>query len=546
MIEEGVPLSRFTTIGTGGPARAFARPESVDELRARRWRWARRARPAGARVGLGSNLLVADEGVDALVAQARRRAGRVEVDGRTHPAPAAARRTPSACTRARGAGLGGFEFACAIPGTTGGGVLDERGRLRRRLRVGARARARRRRRRARGGSTPTSSASRTAARTLEPGQVVAEVELRLEPRPERGDPRDRRRAAGAAEGRPADEQADVRQRLQEPAARADRGPDARGVRAASGHRDRRRADLAAARELHRERRRRALGGRDRADGGGAPARVRAVRRRARARGRLPRPARAARRSADAQERRPAAANDAQMARGTERSGSARGGRAVPAPPSGVAACRARCRAGARSSSGSRSSPPSCSPTPRPATTPMFASTDVEVRGAPPRLAARGRARPRAARRGRACSRSAAGQADDRLARDPAGRVGELRPRVPAHARDHRPHRAAGRRRSAAADARGSSPRRGRVLAPMTIGRLGPLPRIWIAEVDRRRGRRDPRRRAGAGGGARARARCAGSRFPARVRFVRASRHGADARPRVRRRAAARRPRPARA
>ena len=27
-VEEGVELARFTTLGTGGPARAFARPES--------------------------------------------------------------------------------------------------------------------------------------------------------------------------------------------------------------------------------------------------------------------------------------------------------------------------------------------------------------------------------------------------------------------------------------------------------------------------------------------------------------------------------------
>jgi len=31
-VEEGVALSRFTTLGAGGPATAFARPESVEEL----------------------------------------------------------------------------------------------------------------------------------------------------------------------------------------------------------------------------------------------------------------------------------------------------------------------------------------------------------------------------------------------------------------------------------------------------------------------------------------------------------------------------------
>ena len=31
-IEEGVSLARFTTIGTGGPTRVLARPETVGEL----------------------------------------------------------------------------------------------------------------------------------------------------------------------------------------------------------------------------------------------------------------------------------------------------------------------------------------------------------------------------------------------------------------------------------------------------------------------------------------------------------------------------------
>ena len=65
-IEEGVELARFTTLGTGGPARAFARPESVGEVE-ELLRWAAERALAVAVVGLGSNLLVADDGVDALV-----------------------------------------------------------------------------------------------------------------------------------------------------------------------------------------------------------------------------------------------------------------------------------------------------------------------------------------------------------------------------------------------------------------------------------------------------------------------------------------------
>ena len=65
-VEEGVELSRFTTLGAGGPAKAFARPESVEELE-EALAWAREHELPVATVGLGSNLLVADEGFDGLV-----------------------------------------------------------------------------------------------------------------------------------------------------------------------------------------------------------------------------------------------------------------------------------------------------------------------------------------------------------------------------------------------------------------------------------------------------------------------------------------------
>jgi UDP-N-acetylenolpyruvoylglucosamine reductase len=119
-IEEHVALSRFTTLGTGGPARWFARPESEDEL-AEALAFAT-ARQAGvAVVGLGSNLLVADEGIDLLVLKLAGDLASVSVDGERVFAGGGA---PNAVVlhRARDAELGGFEFASAIPGTIGGGV----------------------------------------------------------------------------------------------------------------------------------------------------------------------------------------------------------------------------------------------------------------------------------------------------------------------------------------------------------------------------------------------------------------------------------------
>jgi UDP-N-acetylenolpyruvoylglucosamine reductase len=119
-IDEGVLLSRLTTLGTGGPARAFARPTTeaqvVDLLR-----WASARGLSVATVGLGSNLLAADEGVDALVLRLDGALTGVEVAGELlHVGGGAAN---AVCLhRARTAGLGGFEFACAIPGTIGGGI----------------------------------------------------------------------------------------------------------------------------------------------------------------------------------------------------------------------------------------------------------------------------------------------------------------------------------------------------------------------------------------------------------------------------------------
>jgi UDP-N-acetylmuramate dehydrogenase len=119
-IEEQVDLSRFTTIGTGGPARWFARPEALSEL-VQALAWAYDRGVAVQVVGLGSNLLVHDDGVDALVLSlgGELAAARVEDD-----VLIAGGGAPNAVClhRARAAGLSGFEFASAIPGTAGGGV----------------------------------------------------------------------------------------------------------------------------------------------------------------------------------------------------------------------------------------------------------------------------------------------------------------------------------------------------------------------------------------------------------------------------------------
>src|SRR5262245_32378747 len=119
-IEEGVELRRLTTIGTGGPARAFARPDTVEELQ-EVLRWAADHHLPVAPVGLGSNLLAADEGYEGPVLKLAGDLAGVEVAPPLLVAGGGA--ALAVCLhRAREAELGGFEFACAIPGTAGGGV----------------------------------------------------------------------------------------------------------------------------------------------------------------------------------------------------------------------------------------------------------------------------------------------------------------------------------------------------------------------------------------------------------------------------------------
>jgi UDP-N-acetylenolpyruvoylglucosamine reductase len=119
-VEEHVPLARYTTIGTGGPARWFARPETVEELH-ELLRWAGERAVAVEVIGLGSNLLVHDDGVDALVLKLAGELAAAEVEGDTLVMGGCAANAVG-LHRARAAGLGGFEFASAIPGTAGGGV----------------------------------------------------------------------------------------------------------------------------------------------------------------------------------------------------------------------------------------------------------------------------------------------------------------------------------------------------------------------------------------------------------------------------------------
>ena len=119
-LHEGVPLSKYTTLGTGGPAYRLGNPGTVDEL-VGLLAWAREEDLPVAAVGLGSNLLAADEGYPGLVLKLGGQLASAHVaDGVLRAGGGA---PLAVCLhRAREAELGGLEFVCAIPGTVGGGV----------------------------------------------------------------------------------------------------------------------------------------------------------------------------------------------------------------------------------------------------------------------------------------------------------------------------------------------------------------------------------------------------------------------------------------
>ncbi|MBA3348047.1 MAG: UDP-N-acetylmuramate dehydrogenase [Actinobacteria bacterium] len=178
-IEEGAALARLTTIGTGGPARAVVKPATLAELE-HALAWASERDLAVVTVGLGSNVLAADDGVEALVVKLVGELAGVSVGDDSLTAGGGA--TNAVCLHAaRRAGLGGLEFACAIPGTAGGGVWMNAGAygsdwaaILVRARVVASKGA--------GWLTPAELGLSYRHSNLRHGQVVAEVEYALDAR----------------------------------------------------------------------------------------------------------------------------------------------------------------------------------------------------------------------------------------------------------------------------------------------------------------------------------------------------------------------------
>jgi UDP-N-acetylenolpyruvoylglucosamine reductase len=114
------PLSRLTTVRTGGVGELFARAGSDEQL-LDLLAWAAADGVPVSVVGSGSNLLIADEGVPGLILKLDRDLAAISVEG-VRVLCGGGARLPAVAARAARAGLSGIEFGVNIPGTVGGAV----------------------------------------------------------------------------------------------------------------------------------------------------------------------------------------------------------------------------------------------------------------------------------------------------------------------------------------------------------------------------------------------------------------------------------------
>ena len=123
-VKEAAPLARYSTYRIGGPATVVL-PASGEDIAIALGLAARAGIPVFA-LGLGSNVLLPDAGLDALVVRLGKGLDQVRNEGERWwlgaglPAPLAARKTA-------GQGWAGLHMMVGVPGTVGGGVYMNAG-----------------------------------------------------------------------------------------------------------------------------------------------------------------------------------------------------------------------------------------------------------------------------------------------------------------------------------------------------------------------------------------------------------------------------------
>lgn len=123
---ENEPMALHTTFKIGGPARLAVFPKNENEISD----VIKKCKEENVRymvVGNGSNLLVADEGIDAVVIFLGKEFGEVKLIDDTTIFAEAGAPLMKVCRFALENGLSGLEFAYGIPGSCGGGAFMNAG-----------------------------------------------------------------------------------------------------------------------------------------------------------------------------------------------------------------------------------------------------------------------------------------------------------------------------------------------------------------------------------------------------------------------------------
>jgi len=125
-LQENVPLAPYTSARIGGPADALVSVTSADELAdtvSRLWALG----VPFMMLGGGSNVLVSDRGVRAVVVLNRAKAVRFDRGSRPRVRAESGVVIANLARRAASHGLAGLEWAAAVPGTVGGAVYGNAG-----------------------------------------------------------------------------------------------------------------------------------------------------------------------------------------------------------------------------------------------------------------------------------------------------------------------------------------------------------------------------------------------------------------------------------
>lgn len=125
IVKTGEPLHRHTSFRIGGPAAIFVQPSDLDGV-VGVLNWVRDQNVPYFIIGQGTNILVSDRGVDAVVISTSRGLHHFSVEPPVIRAGSGVLLT-KLCRLAERAQLTGLEFAISIPGTLGGALVMNAG-----------------------------------------------------------------------------------------------------------------------------------------------------------------------------------------------------------------------------------------------------------------------------------------------------------------------------------------------------------------------------------------------------------------------------------